>query len=114
MNETATASTTTSESVKFVWRRLTEPLQIGGWDFSWWWTTQSHTYNVTWLLILGAVLALALFYVVWMYIKDSQGIGALWGILLGFLRLCAYAVLALVFLLPARQTDIQTTSQVKV
>jgi hypothetical protein len=114
MNETATASTTTSESVKFVWRRLTEPLQIGGWDFSWWWTTQSHTYNVTWLLILGAVLALALFYVVWMYIKDSQGIGALWGILLGFLRLCAYAVLALVFLLPARQTDIQTTSQGKV
>src|SRR4051794_33020111 len=59
-----------------------------------------------WWLVLSAVLLVALFYVVWMYVKDSRGVGVLWAILLGSLRLSVYALLALVFLLPSRQTFI--------
>jgi hypothetical protein len=107
MNDTATtaaSSTSSSEYTQFVWRRFEEPLRLGNWELPW----------QAWVVLLGAVLAVALFYVVWMYVKDSKGIGVIWASLLGFLRLCVYAVLALVFLLPAKQTFIKTTSQGKV
>src|SRR5262245_60072000 len=101
MNDTITSSQTTE---KFVWRRLEEPLRMFGRDMP----------DYTWLVILGVVLAVALFYVVWMYIKDSRGVGPIWATLLGALRLGVYAILAIVFLLPARQRSTTTSTESRV
>ncbi len=103
MNDTATTAAS-REYTEFVWRRLEEPLRLGGLELPW----------QAWLVLLFGVLGVALFYVVWMYVKDSKGIGVVWASVLGVLRLGVYAVLAIVFLLPARQTFVQTTSQGKV
>src|SRR5262249_44084066 len=84
--------------------RLEEPFQLGPLELSPSW----------WLLALAAVLIVALFYVVWMYVLDSRGIGVLWASLLGFLRLSVYALLAWVFLLPADQKTYTTTSQANI
>ncbi len=90
MNETQT-----TQYSEFVFRRLSEPVKtFWGQDLN----------PIWWLIILGVVLAFALFYVVWMYTKDARGIGPYWAALLGFLRLSVYAILTLVFLLPAVQT----------
>jgi hypothetical protein len=80
---------------EFVFRRLAEPFKLP-------WGGELSPY--VWLWILGIVLGFAVFYVIWMYKKDARGVGPYWASLLGFLRLCVYAVLALVFLLPAIQT----------
>ena len=101
MNDTITNS---QVSEKFVWRRLEEPLRMFGRDMP----------DYTWLVILGVVLAVALFYVVWMYIKDSKGVGPIWATLLGALRLSVYAILAVVFLLPARQRSTTTSTEGRV
>src|SRR5262249_9686160 len=66
------------------------------------------------LFFLAGVLAVAFFYVGWMYLKDSRGVGPWWASLLGLLRSCVYVLLAFVFLLPSRQTFIETRSQGKV
>ncbi len=79
---------------EYVLRRLSEPLTVRGHDFPGW----------LWLLILGAVLLAGLVYIVWMYVKDSRGVGPWWAIFLGTLRTCVYVILAGVFLLPAKQT----------
>ncbi len=89
---------------ELVWRRLSEPLTVRGHDFPSW----------IWLLILGAVLAVGFAYIVWMYVKDSRGVGPWWAIFLGTLRACVYAVLAIVFLLPAEQTWEETRVMGKV
>jgi hypothetical protein len=80
---------------EFVFRRLSEPVKLP-------WGGELSPF--VWLWILGIILGFAVFYVIWMYRKDARGVGPYWASLLGFLRLCVYAVLALVFLLPAIQT----------
>ncbi|HTU94182.1 MAG TPA: VWA domain-containing protein [Gemmataceae bacterium] len=94
----------TSTYQELVWRRLSEPLTVRGHDFPSW----------LWLLILGAVLAAGFAYIVWMYVKDSRGVGPWWAIFLGTLRACVYAILAVVFLLPAKQTWEETRVMGKV
>ncbi len=79
---------------EYVLRRLSEPLTVRGHDFPSW----------LWLLVLGAVLLVGLVYIVWMYAKDSRGVGPGWAVFLGTLRACVYVILAGVFLLPAKQT----------
>jgi len=101
MNETATGVTPYEE---FVWRRLEEPLRLFGQDLPW----------QVWLIILAVVLAAALFYVVWMYRKDAVSVGPYWSALLGLLRTSVYVILAVVFLLPARQSYVETRSEGKV
>ena len=83
---------------------MREPLRVFNHDLPW----------QTWLIVLFGVLAVALFYVAWMYVKDSRGVGVVWASLLGFLRLGVYGILALVFLLPANQSFVETRSESKV
>jgi hypothetical protein len=69
MNETTAAATANSnEYQQFVWRRLEEPLRLAGTELPW----------QVWLVILGVVMAVAFFYVAWMYLKDSHGVGPWW------------------------------------
>jgi hypothetical protein len=56
-----------------------------------------------WAPILTIVLALAVVYVVWMYVSDGRSVGWLWATFLGTLRIATYLILAGVFLLPALQ-----------
>jgi hypothetical protein len=93
-----------TQYTEFVWRRLEEPLRAFNYDLPW----------QVWLVVLGLVLATAFFYVAWMYVKDSHGVGPWWATLLGLLRSTVYVILALVFLLPSNQTKIQTRSESKV
>jgi len=108
MNETAAAAAATGAGStpyeEFVWRRLEEPLRVIGQDLPW----------QMWLIVLGVVLTVALFYVVWMYVKDSVSVGPWWASLLGLLRTSVYAILAVVFLLPARQSYVETRTEAKV
>lgn len=57
----------------------------------------------TWWVILVPCLGVALFYVGMMYFKDCQTIHPAWATFLGLLRVGVYAILTLVFLLPALQ-----------
>jgi hypothetical protein len=84
---------TTSHMTQFVFRRLTEPLKVFGYEVP----------SAVWLFLLAVVLVVAFFYIGWMYLRDSRGVGPWWASFLGLLRACVYVVLALVFLLPARQ-----------
>lgn len=102
MNDTPATATTPIE--EFVWRRLEDPVKLLHYELP----------PVVWLVALGVVLAVALVYVTWMYIKDSGTVGRYWASLLGFLRTCVYALLAVVFLLPARQSYLETRSESKV
>lgn len=90
----ATEASTTQLETEFVFRRLTEALNLGGKEVD----------ARLWLLILIPVLLAAGVYVVWMYIRDSRTVGWRWASFLGALRLSVYFVLAWVFLLPALQT----------
>jgi hypothetical protein len=56
-----------------------------------------------WMVILLPVMAVALLYVVLMYIRDAKTVHWLWAIFLGMLRTCVYVILAVVFLLPGCQ-----------
>jgi len=67
-----------------------------------------------WFVVLFAVLALALTYVAFMYRNDAKGVGKYWATLLGTLRVAVYLILALVFLLPSRQTTVTTVTESKV
>ncbi len=101
---TAPASVESAPKVEFVWQRLQEPFRLLGMEGP----------GLTWLVVLGVVLALALFYVGWMYIQDSRGVGIPWACLLGTLRLTVYALLAIVFLLPSNQHSTATETRSKV
>jgi hypothetical protein len=56
-----------------------------------------------WMVILLPALAVALFYVGMMYIKDMRSVHFIWAIFLGLLRVTVYLILAVVFLLPGCQ-----------
>src|SRR5947209_2657272 len=109
MNETAPASAESTRQAEFVWQRLQEPLRMFGWEAPYW-----NRPGEVWLIVLGVVLMLALFYVCWMYIKDSRGVGLGWAGLLGMLRITVYGLLAIVFLLPSTQFSMATESRSKV
>src|SRR5262245_45811326 len=85
---------TPQQQTEFVFRRLSEPLQIAGREVS----------PYLWLAVLIPVLALALAYVVWMYRRDCQSIRWPLAVFLGTLRAAVFLLLAGIFLLPAWQT----------
>lgn len=99
MNEAATTQYT-----QIVYRRLAEPFEAFGRE----WPSE------VWLVILGLVLLVGFFYIGWMYVKDSRGVGWMWASLLGVLRASVYGLLAWVFLLRAEQTWEETQVQSKV
>ena len=80
---------------EFVFRRLAEPFRVIG--------LNTEVDGRFWLLILAAVLLVGLGFVVWMYIKDARAVRWYWAAPLGALRVTVYLLLALMFLMPARQ-----------
>ncbi len=104
MNDNPAGMAGPEEFEKFVFRRLEEPFPFFGRNLPEW----------MWVVCLTVVLAAALVYVVIMYVKDARGVGPWWASLLGTLRLAVYAILALVFLLPARQSFVKTVSEGRV
>ena len=97
--------TNTSQETQFVFRRLEEALRFFGRELDARWV---------WIFVLILVLGVALFYVVWMYRRDSRTIGGPWATFLAGLRCLVYLVLAAVFLLPALQTWEKTETHSKV
>ena len=59
--------------------------------------------HLSWWVVIVPVLAIALFYVGMMYIRDAKTIHPIWAGFLGLLRCTVYAILAYVFVLPGRQ-----------
>jgi hypothetical protein len=68
----------------------------------------------SWMVVLVPVLAIALFYVGLMYLKDARSIHPLWAAFLGILRCAVYSILAIVFLLPGCQTYDESITHSKV
>src|SRR6266511_4908536 len=99
MNETDSKQT-----VDLVFRRLTEPIHLGGQEVS----------PFLWLALLIPILIVGKVYIVWMYRRDARTIGWVWASLLSMLRLSVYYILAAVFLLPALQTWEETKNQSRV
>jgi hypothetical protein len=97
--------TNTSKETDFVFRRLEEALPLFGRDVDPYWF---------WILVLLLVMATGFTYVAWMYKRDSQSIGGPWAAFLAILRCTVYAILGMVFLLPAWQTWERTESHSKV
>ena len=97
-------ATLNKTSTEFVFRRLSDPLHLFGQELP----------PQLWWVVLGLVLFCAFFYVGWMYLKDSRGVGPYWATFLGLLRTSVYIVLALVFLLPARQVVEESTDKSRV
>jgi hypothetical protein len=85
----------TQAESEFIFKRLVETFKVPGFskeiDGHWW------------LPIMGIVLFIGMAFVVWMYIKDSRTVRWYWAVPLAALRICVYAVLAIMFLMPARQ-----------
>ena len=78
------------------WLRLEKPIEIFGGTLA----------ASTWIFIIGLIVAIGLFYVIWMYVKDSRNAG-LWAIVMAALRTSVYLLLAVVFFLPAwRKTEL--------
>src|SRR5258708_10064792 len=93
-----------TQKTETVWRRIEESVR--------WFGTEMD--GRIWFAVLIPVLLAGLFYVVWMYIRDSRAVGWYWATFLGMLRCTVYALLAVLFLLPARQTYDVVNSQSKV
>src|SRR5262245_20468883 len=93
-----------TQKTELVWRRIEESVRWFG----------SELDGRVWFAVLVPVLLAGLFYVVWMYIRDSKAVGWYWASFLGLLRCTVYALLAVVFLLPARQSYDVVNSQSKV
>jgi hypothetical protein len=100
----AAASNDTTQYSRFVWRRLEEPIRVLGQELS----------SALWVVLVTLVLVGGLVYVVRMYLKDSRGVGLAWASLLALLRLSVYALLAGVFMLPAMQTFVKTSTRDRV
>jgi hypothetical protein len=92
------------QETEFVFRRLSEGLHIAGKEVS----------PYLWLAILLPVFVLAIVYVAWMYARDARSVSWPWATFLAVLRSAVYAILALVFLLPAWQTWDRTERRSKV
>src|SRR6266849_5793171 len=97
--------TTTTQETEFVFRRLEEALRVFGRE------TDAHWF---WILVLLLVVVAGFTYVAWMYKRDSRSVSWTWASWLAVLRCCVYAILAIVFLLPAWQTWERTESRSKV
>jgi hypothetical protein len=97
--------TNTTQETQFVLRRLEEALRLFGRELDARWV---------WIFVLVLVLGLGLFYVGWMYRRDSRTVGSFWAGGLAALRCLVYLVLAAVFLLPALQTWEKTETHSKV
>src|SRR5437870_3717449 len=97
--------TNSTQETQFVFRRLEEALHLFGREADPYWF---------WILLLLLVVGAGFTYVAWMYKRDSQSVGWRWASLLAVLRCCVYAILAMVFLLPAWQTWERTESHSKV
>lgn len=80
---------------EFVFRRLTETFKVIG--------LGKEVSGYYWLLILGFVLVVGVAFVAWMYRKDARSVRWYWATPLALLRVTVYLVLALMFLMPARQ-----------
>jgi hypothetical protein len=93
-----------TQKTELVWRRIEESVRWFGNELD----------GRVWFAVLVPVLFAGLFYVVWMYIRDSKAVGWYWASFLGLLRCTVYALLAVVFLLPARQSYDVVNSQSKV
>jgi hypothetical protein len=87
--------TNTVQETQFVLRRLEEALRFFGREFDAHWL---------WVFVLAVVLGAGLFFISWMYRRESRTIGWKWAAFLGALRGLVYCILAGVFLLPALQT----------
>jgi hypothetical protein len=83
----------TQAESEFVFRRLTETFKVFGRELDGRW----------WLLILAVVLLVGIAFVAWMYVKDSRTVRWYWALPLALLRISVYLMLALMFLMPARQ-----------
>ncbi len=70
--------------------------------------------TVLWYAFVGTVFGLGAVYVVLMYIKDARSVRWYWATNLAVLRICVYAILCFVFLLPARQTWERTEKKSRV
>ena len=92
------------QSTEFVFRRVQEPVRVFGSALPPW----------VWWVVLGAVVAVGLFYIAWMYVRDSRTIGPWWATFLGLLRAGVYVAIGWVFLLPANQTWYETRQRSKV
>ena len=77
-----------------VYRRLVEPLMLGG----------SERNPMWWLAIIVPVAILGVFFVAAMYRRDCRSIKWFYALPLGLCRLTVYAILVYMFLLPAKQT----------
>jgi hypothetical protein len=80
---------------EFVFRRLTETFKPYLYD--------KELDGRYWLVVLGVVLLVGLFYVGRMYSKDSRTIRWFWATPLALLRIFVYLLLAVAFLMPAKQ-----------
>src|SRR6478752_6292682 len=83
----------TQAGFEFVFRRLTETFKVFGRELDGRW----------WLLILAVVLFVGIAFVAWMYVKDSRTVRWFWALPLALLRTTVYLILALMFLMPAKQ-----------
>src|SRR3954451_18562407 len=83
----------TQAESEFVFRRLAETFKVFGRELDGRW----------WLLILAVVLLVGIAFVAWMYVKDSRTVRWFCALPLALLRITVYLLLALMFLMPARQ-----------
>jgi hypothetical protein len=81
-----------------------EPIHIGGRELDGHW----------WLAILIPILIAAAVYVVFMYVRDGRSIGWVWGAFLAALRISVYAILTILFLMPAMQVLDESITRFKV
>jgi hypothetical protein len=90
---------------EWILRRVSEPMgQIAGTEVS----------GLFWWLVLIPVLVVGFAYVIALYARDAQAVGAPWALFLGLLRCTVYLILAGAFLLPGKQKWEETHSQSRV
>jgi hypothetical protein len=74
----------------------------------------SESNPMLWYVFTAIIMVLAVGYVGVQYLRDSRSIGWWWAVLLALLRLSVYAVVLIVFLLPAQQTWERTEKRSRV
>jgi hypothetical protein len=78
-------------------------------------TSANRTTNsALWIGFIGSIFVLGVAYTIAMYVKDSRSVRWYWAAPLAGLRISVYAILCLVFLLPAVQTYERTEKRSKV